>query len=199
MSLKGKYTQYDNLNFPLKTLDYAIHFTITDSKTDGQNHTSKFETRVIRDKDTVVRGDVSDLTIGPKGMSYSFPGSPKSKATQAIVLPLERGKRWTTYYGNDKSRLTCVTMDSTITLYLGPVRAFGVLYELPNGKDERFDYYEITYDWYNNHLGKVATQFKRYGVERETGRIFVFYLEEASLAYTNLPEEKIKAALRECR
>lgn len=200
MTLRGKTVKYDNYNFPLKTLDYSVHYSVKSNTLSSKGNAAVFEINTVVDKDTTLRHFRSNLYINAKGMSWTASDNGKGKLTQAIELPLQKGKRWyTDYQGNQKNRMTCVSMDSTFTLYLGKVRGFGIMYEVAMGRDERFDYFEEYYEWYNNHLGKIALFVKRYGVERETGRQFVMYTEEAKLEYTNLPEEKIKEALRECR
>lgn len=197
MELRGKTVQYDEFNFPLKTKSYSVRYSVTENEQSGKGNTALFAVDNVLDNDTISRNFLSDLYLNAKGMAWKA-NKGKAKLTQAIALPLEEGKTWYTSYDNKKHKMTCTTVDSSITLYLGKVRAFGVMYEMVYNTDPRFEVHQEMAEYYNEYLGKIAFTVKQYGIERNTGRVFVFYTEEARLEYTNASPDAIKRALQTC-
>lgn len=195
MDFLGKAVEYDALNFPTKTKDYSVHYAVKEKK----GNTALFEINSVVDGDTSTSRMLSDVTVDSKGMTWT--GDEKRRElTRAIRLPLEQGKKWRSRYLDlPKMWLTCFTTDSTMSLYLGEVHTFGVLYLMPAGRDGRFDYYQEYREWYNRYLGKVAYHYKTYGIERATGKEFVFYFEEVVLSHTSASEDKVRQALQACR
>lgn len=198
MELRGNTVEYDEFNFPLKTKEYVMHYSVTENTAGGKGNTALFDIDIVVDKDTVSKNNLSHLYLNAKGMSWKS-AQDKEKLTQAILLPLEKGKTWYTSFGNQKNKMTCITVDSSMTLYLGEVKTFGVQYELVDNSNPRFVVHQDMAEYYNQYLGKVAVTVRQYGIERTTGRKFVFYTEDVLLSYTNIPQERIKLALQACR
>jgi len=181
LSYSGKVIDYDRYNFPESTLPSTFTYYISDEVKEGDRWIVNFQFHSITDTNTI-SFDKTYLFIDDGGMYFWIENDPqnvrngvqaklKEKKTHAITLPLHAGDTWKTMgYDEKKAQFTCSTLDTVIETKKGSIHCFAIYSVNAVQSDKEYTVYSKTTDYYNQDIGKVATNTLVYVVFLANGK-----------------------------
>lgn len=163
LQLKGTSIVYDQFNGRVKGEEKSeTIYHIDDQKIDAHGNWTNFHVIQVTNKDSLVLAK-SPLCLNKKGMVWGLEKTDAHEGdkhqTQAILLPLYKGKTWKAYFNDMKCVFTCVTADTSITTPCGTFDAFGVQYNAIVEQKKDYTVRVLAKEFYNQKIGKIATQY----------------------------------------
>lgn len=139
--------------------DLRLSYLVNEEKKKRTATLTNFVISYFDDQNQPLLSYDSWLILDRDGMRWGIKkGEHKTKhPTQSIQLPLSGTSQWTSHIEDNEAKMYCLTMDTVIRTYLGPVHAFGIRSEYYRTDDKGNKQQVITDDFYAQHWGKVAT------------------------------------------
>jgi hypothetical protein len=189
ITYSAKKVFFDNYNFPKETSFGTTKYDFNNYK---QNILKVIYTEHFK-KDSFEY--ISYLQINKSGMTYWFAENDSiklKKHTLAISLPLYKGKIWSTYINDIKSKATCLSVDTIISTPLGNLSVFAIKYLIHINKKstKSIDHYIAFTEFYNQKYGKIRMHVLEYSQMKDNNRIVKYREEENTISRIIIPENK---------
>jgi hypothetical protein len=172
LTLKGTFEKFDKYNFPTETVVSDLYYSVTGI---DEKNNIRFKLKEIKGKDTTVYNNTF-LNFDKNGLFWwgndDSTGWKDKHRTQAVSLPLYKGKKWKTYLNNKKVESECVATDSMLVTPAGTFSAFGTKYTLKVDENKNFTTYQEVEEFYNTEIGKIASSNRIYYILSKNGQTF---------------------------
>lgn len=189
ITYSAKKVLFDNYNFPKETIFGTTKYDFYNYK---QGILRVLYTEHFK-KDSFEF--ISYLQINKSGMTFWYADNDSiklKKNTLAISLPLFKGKTWSTYVDDIKSKVTCISIDTVISTPFGDLPAFAIKYlvHIKKKSTKSIDYNIVFTEFYNQKYGKIRMHILKYGRMKDNNRIIKFNEEENTISTFITPEIK---------
>lgn len=185
LEMKGTYKDYDN-NGELKDSGVkGMIYNIPHEETVKKETWVVFRVKFFRGTDSTIHNNTF-LTQDSKGMTW-WTADPATNdfdkhRTQAIKLPLQKGKEWKTYFSDDKVVCHCFATDTIIKTHIGDLPAFGIQTRYVVQKTSEYAMVVYFIEFYNQAIGKIGTIDKTYIEYFGTNKKILISEEEETLS-----------------
>jgi hypothetical protein len=182
MLYTNKLSFFDKYNFPNNISQGIVEYKFSYYKD---------STRLVRyvQKGKYDSFDVKTfLNLNEKGMEWWMYDDSLAKYrerhhTQAIHLPLYKGKVWKTWLNDTRAEVECITTDTLIKTPLGNKRCFGIRYFMTLPKTKQLPERTVEFrEYYEAGLGKVYSIVITYYELKETKRVYRLSEEEVMIS-----------------
>jgi hypothetical protein len=183
LHLKGNLVIYDKQTGKEESSKLSeVFYHINKQKTNKDENMANFHCNQVSFLDSTFYD--SPLLINKKGMEYWLEDSAASKKakhkTQAILLPLYQGKKWSTYADDLKEEATCFATSTPLKTPCGTFDAFGIETTIVVEKTSEYQVVLKIQDYYTQKVGKIGSVMDTY-VQFNTGKKIPLRKEELYL------------------